>query len=78
KSVVPPYPITTSLNQRAVTRGAWHVGGSGYQGWPAGLAGKPERSAARGCGIQIPQACPVDYCASWLPTANFLNPISLR
>ena len=42
---------------------------------PAGLAGKPERSAAQGmrdsektqaCGIRIPQACPVDRCALWL------------
>jgi hypothetical protein len=35
------------------------------------LAGKPERTAAQGCGIQIQQvqitqACPVDCYASWL------------
>lgn len=43
----------------------------GYRGGPVDLAGKPERTAAQGCGIQIQQvqitqACPVDCYASWL------------
>jgi hypothetical protein len=31
------------------------------------VARKPERTAAQGCGIRIPQACPVDRYALRLP-----------